>query len=89
MTKEEAIIKLMQLKNKFLDEYIDYDGTTSAYNMAIEALLQPIIGHCANCKWSEEVGPSLWLCNYQNSLVLGSYVEPDFFCKYWEEEIKQ
>ena len=38
MTREEAIIKLTQLKNKFLEEYIDYDGTTSAYNLAIEAL---------------------------------------------------
>lgn len=41
MTREEAIKKLTQLKNKFLDEYIDYDGTTSAYDMAIGALQEP------------------------------------------------
>lgn len=63
MTREEAIKKLTQLKNKFLDEYIDYDGTTSAYDMAIEALSQPERKHgkwiknkehgyyeCSNCK---------------------------------------
>lgn len=41
MTRHDAIKKLTQLKNKFLDEYIDYDGTTSAYDMAIEALKEP------------------------------------------------
>lgn len=38
MTREEATIKLTRLKNKFLDEYVDYDGTASAFDMAIEAL---------------------------------------------------
>ena len=51
MTREEAIKKLTQLKNKFLDEYIDFDGTTSAYNMAIEALKEePRI----KAKWIEK-----------------------------------
>ena len=38
MTKAEAAKKLTRLKNEFLEEYIDFDGTTSAYDMAIEAL---------------------------------------------------
>jgi len=42
MTKEEAIRKLTQLKNKYLDEYVDYDNTASAYDLAIEALEKQI-----------------------------------------------
>lgn len=85
MTREEAIKKLERLKNEFLEEYIDYDDTASAYNLAIEALSQPVIGNCENCKWCKELVGDKYVCNYQNSLVLGSYVEPDFYCKYWAE----
>lgn len=38
MTREEAIAKMEQQKNAFLDEYVDYGGVTEAYNMAISAL---------------------------------------------------
>lgn len=41
MTRKEAIKKLERLKNEFLEEYIDYDDTASAYNLAIEALKEP------------------------------------------------
>ena len=49
MTREEAIKKLTRLKNEFLEEYIDFNGTTDAYNMAIEALKQPEIIKCKDC----------------------------------------
>jgi len=84
MTREEATEYLIDVVCN-----CDTSCDKEALRLAIEALLQPIIGHCANCKWCEEIVENKYVCNYQNSLVLGSYVEPDFFCKYWEEGIKQ
>lgn len=50
MTNKEAIKKLERLKNEFLEEYLDYDGTTSAYDMAIKALQEPERKHA---KWRD------------------------------------
>lgn len=80
MTREEATEYLIDVVCN-----CDTSCDKEALQWAVEALLQPIIGHCANCKWSEEVGPSLWLCNCKLSQIVGSYTEPDFYCKYWVE----
>lgn len=85
MTRREAI--------EYLEiERTDYDIAVyrespirEALNMAIEALSQPVIGNCKNCKWCKELVGDKYVCNYQNSLVLGGYVEPNFYCKYWAE----
>lgn len=72
MTREEAIKKLTQLKNKFLDEYIDYDGTTSACDMAIEALKERPTGH-----WRDD-GEMMWCsnCGHGEDAYFGCYDEP-------------
>ena len=80
MTRAEAIDFL---KAGYPDSC--YKELREAVDMAIKALSQPVIGSCENCKWSEEVGPSLWLCDCKLSQIVGSYTEPDFYCKYWVE----
>lgn len=49
MTREEAIRKLQKQKAEYLEEWVDFSGVAEAYDMAIEALEQPII-RCKDCK---------------------------------------
>lgn len=55
MTREEAIRKLQKQKAEYLEEWVDFSGVAEAYDMAIEALEQPII-RCKDCKhWTTMV----------------------------------
>ena len=85
MTREEAI--------EWLDGELDYyeacvrcheeDGAgVEAYKMAIEALKEPEIIRCKDCKDCEEVGPGLFYCESDYIIPIGNYVEPDGFCNF-------
>ena len=88
MTREEAIEALTHCVDwaEHIDEtYVD-NVPVDALRIAVGVLQRQMIGTCRNCKWGEEVGPSLWLCDCKLSQIVGSYTEPDFYCKYWGEK---
>ncbi len=68
MTNEEAIKKLTRLKNEFLEEYLDFDGTVSAYDLAIEALEKQIPKKVIKYNYTTDV-----CCPYCGEVVLYSY----------------
>lgn len=75
MTREEAIDVL---KANYPDSC--YELLREAVEMAIEALQQPEIIRCKNCKYCEEVDPGLFFCDSVDIVPVGQYVEPDGFC---------
>lgn len=52
MTREEAVRKLQKQKAEYLEEWVDFSGVAEAYDMAIEALTQPEIIRCKDCKYN-------------------------------------
>lgn len=75
MTREEAI-RLLELLAKFAT----LEESKECYELAIEALKQPEIIRCQDCKYCEEVDPGLFFCDSVDIVPVGQYVEPDGFC---------
>ncbi len=89
MTREEAIGKLEEEKEyyvkylsagKIIGKVEEWGKAIEAYDMAIEALKQPEIIRCKDCKYCEEVNPGLFYCDSVDIVPVGQYVEPDGFC---------
>lgn len=38
------------------------------------------IVRCRECRFSEEVNPGLYICHNENIKIVGSYVDPEWFC---------
>lgn len=75
MTREEAIRKLQKQKAEYLEEWVDYSGVAEAYDMAIEALEQPII-RCKDCKHHEDEQAGMVYCQH----VIGGWADEEWFC---------
>ena len=89
MDRKEAIERLFYLKSKAENALInsnsycdwlinDVKGTINAFSMAIEALQEPEIVHCKDCRhWDKEI----MYCNHT-----GMQIEPDGYCVYGERK---
>ena len=82
MTRKEAHLALCKMKLCYIGYDMDDSDEARAIDVAIEALTQL----CENCKWCEEIAGDRYSCSCPNSLVLGSYFEFDFYCKYWAKK---
>ncbi len=65
MTREEAIAKLKEKRQIFIDEWADLDDIVEAFDMAIEAL--QILGddgivNCCGCIHWETDGGAMMMC---------------------------
>lgn len=79
MTREEAIRKLQKQKAEYLEEWVDFSGVAEAYDMAIEALEQPII-RCKDCKYAYITNDGE--CKYCDIWfpVEAKYLDGDYYC---------
>ena len=83
MTREESIKTINEiLKNNYLSigECRLFEYEQEAMKVAVEALEQPEIIRCKDCKYCEEVYPGLFFCDSVDIVPVGQYVEPDGFC---------
>ena len=78
MKREEAISHLEDIKNEY--EYFPDDK--EALIMAIEALKQPEIIRCKDCKYCVDYGMGGYYCESEDIVPVGNYVEPDGFCNF-------
>lgn len=84
MTREEAIRKLQKQKAEYLEEWVDFSGVAEAYDMAIEALAQPEIIRCKDCKhfmkWRSEESAKKFGQEYECECGRLNVPKPDDFC---------
>lgn len=79
MTREE-IIKRLQRIIALYEYCVDEDD--EAIDIAIEALKQPEIIRCKDCKYCVDYGMGGYYCESEDIVPVGNYVEPDGFCNF-------
>ena len=90
MTNEEAICTLAKFKRYISGGGVIDRQANSAIDMAIEALKQPQIIRCKDCKWYEKLGEdssygychAMKHCHYSKHWEISIYrtYNEDFFC---------
>lgn len=78
MTREVAKDWMIALRTCHLD-----GGTiANAFTIAIEALEQPEIIRCKDCKYCVDYGMGGYYCESEDIVPVGNYVEPSGFCNF-------
>ena len=83
ITRDEAIEWLQLAKLKVIAQSAPPTGKLcQAYDMAIEALKQPEIIRCKDCKYCVDYGMGEYYCESEDIVPVGNYVEPGGFCNF-------
>ena len=59
--------------------YYDIDITDSTEARLFAADVVKVV-RCEKCRFSEEIDPRLYICHNENIIIIGDYVDPEWFC---------